>query len=185
MRKIIFAGLCALFLWSCASGPNDYTYQDMGQAAAVRQGTVLSIRPVKVSSQSGVGQIGGAVAGGALGSMIGGNTAVNIVGAVGGAILGGFFGNETEKVITKDTAYEFMVRQTSNLRHSKESGRNSSRGRSLAGGVHEGYAHPKDELLSNNERLLHRNGRFLFSPFFLPIRREKVVAFCSSGFGKA
>ncbi len=112
MRKIIFAGLCALFLWSCASGPNDYTYQDMGQAAAVRQGTVLSIRPVKVSSQSGVGQIGGAVAGGALGSMIGGNTAVNIVGAVGGAILGGFFGNETEKVITKDTAYEFMVRQT-------------------------------------------------------------------------
>ena len=63
MRKIIFAGLCALFLWSCASGPNDYTYQDMGQAAAVRQGTVLSIRPVKVSSQSGVGQIGGAVAG--------------------------------------------------------------------------------------------------------------------------
>jgi outer membrane lipoprotein SlyB len=112
MKKIILAAIGSLLLFSCASGPDEYTYQEMGQASSVHQGKVIAIRAVQVASQSGIGQTGGAVAGGALGSMVGGNTATHIVGAVGGAILGGFFGNQTEKVITKETAYEFTVLQS-------------------------------------------------------------------------
>ena len=53
---------------------------------------------------------GSQVAGGAAGSMIGGNTAVNIIGGTAGAILGGMIGNTAEKAITKDTAMQFLVR---------------------------------------------------------------------------
>ena len=43
--------------------------------------------------------------------MIGGNTAVNIIGATGGAIVGGIIGSAAEQAVTKDTAYEFIIRK--------------------------------------------------------------------------
>ena len=50
--------------------------------------------------------------GAAAGSMIGGNTAVNIIGGVAGGLVGGMVGSATEKAITQDTAFEFIIQKS-------------------------------------------------------------------------
>lgn len=117
MKKII---LCltvifgAVALTACGIGNTNTTYEraEIGAQGRVEYGKIVDILPVAVAGTSEVGTLGGAVAGGAAGSMIGGNTAVNVVGAVGGAVLGGVVGGATEKAITKDNAYEFLVKKS-------------------------------------------------------------------------
>ncbi len=113
MKKTLCSALVCLVLTACGVGDTNTTYSryDIGQQASVQYGTIISMRPVNVKGSSTVGTIGGAVAGGAAGSMIGGNTAINIIGATGGALLGGLIGGTAEQAVTKDTAYEFIVRK--------------------------------------------------------------------------
>ncbi len=113
MKKILFNILICLTLSACGIGETNSTYSryNIGQQALVQYGTIISIRPVNIEGTSTIGTIGGAVAGGAAGSMIGGNTAVNIIGATGGAIVGGIIGSAAEQAVTKDTAYEFIIRK--------------------------------------------------------------------------
>lgn len=113
MKKALCSAFICFTLAACGVGETNSTYSryDIGQQAQVQYGTIISMRPVNIKGTSTVGTIGGAVAGGAAGSMIGGNTAVNIIGATGGAIVGGVIGNATEQAITKDTAYEFIIRK--------------------------------------------------------------------------
>ena len=117
MKKIhLFACLMAtLLLTACGIGNTNTTYQrtDIGVQGKIEQGTIESIYAVNVAGTNEVGTLSGAVAGGAAGSMIGGNTAVNVIGAVGGAVVGGMVGSATEKAITKDTAYNFIIRTNS------------------------------------------------------------------------
>ena len=117
MKKITFFIflISAFVLTSCGIGNTNTTYQrtDIGSQGRIEEGTIESISAVNVAGTNDVGTLGGAVAGGAAGSMIGGNTAVNVIGAVGGAIVGGMVGSATEKAITKDTAYNFIVRTSS------------------------------------------------------------------------
>ena len=117
MKKItFFIFLASAFvLASCGIGNTNTTYQrtDIGVQGRMEQGVIESIQVINVAGTSDVGTLGGAVAGGAAGSMIGGNSAINVIGAVGGAIVGGMVGSATEKAITKDTAYSFMVRTSS------------------------------------------------------------------------
>lgn len=94
--------------------PNTYSGSDVGVASRVLKGTIISIRQVKIQQNSGVGAVGGAVAGGAAGSLIGGSTAVNIVGATGGALVGGLIGNEAEKQFRKDVGYEYIIQLNNN-----------------------------------------------------------------------
>lgn len=94
--------------------PNTYSGSDVGVASRVVKGTIVSIRPIKIQQNSGVGAVGGAVAGGAGGSMIGGTTAANIAGAAGGAVLGGLIGNEAEKQLRKDVGYEYIIQLDNN-----------------------------------------------------------------------
>ncbi len=117
MKKIILcltAILGTLALTACGIGDTNTTYEraEIGAQGRVEYGKIVDILPIAVAGTSDVGTLSGAVAGGAAGSMIGGNTAVNVIGAVGGAVLGGVVGGATEKAITKDTAYEFLVKKS-------------------------------------------------------------------------
>ena len=47
---------------------------------------------------------------GAAGSMIGGNSAVNIIGAVGGAVLGGALGAKAQEGLSAQNGYEYIVK---------------------------------------------------------------------------
>jgi outer membrane lipoprotein SlyB len=61
-------------------------------------------------SQSGVGTVGGAVAGGVAGSFIGGDWRSNALAGIGGAIIGGLAGSAIERGVTQGQAIEFIVR---------------------------------------------------------------------------
>jgi outer membrane lipoprotein SlyB len=118
-KKILLIGstlAVTLLLGGCGPdlSPNAYSASDVGVASRVVKGTIVAIRPVKIQQNSGVGALGGAVAGGAAGSLIGGSTAVNIVGATGGALVGGLIGNEAEKQFRKDVGYEYIIQLDNN-----------------------------------------------------------------------
>ncbi|GAB3625547.1 17 kDa surface antigen [Pandoraea terrae] len=86
-------------------------YPSQRQAAACAScGTVSSIEPIKIPGQAtGIGAVGGAVAGGLLGNQFGagnGRTAMTVVGALGG----GLAGNAVEKNVRSDTEYRVNVR---------------------------------------------------------------------------
>lgn len=114
MKKLF--GLIVLFLGltACGIGDTNTTYErgEIGAQGRVEYGKIIDILPVTTAGTNAVGTVGGAVAGGAAGSMIGGNTAMHVVGAVGGALLGGIVGGTAEEAITKDTAYEFLVKKS-------------------------------------------------------------------------
>lgn len=83
----------ALALAACAPQP---TYQVINEPA-VRAGTVESVHQVVANPEtSGLGMIGGALVGGALGSLVGGGTG-RTVATVVGALGGGYVGNEIER----------------------------------------------------------------------------------------
>lgn len=73
-------------------------------------GTVQSVEPIRTQGQAtGLGAVGGAVAGGLLGNQFGagnGRTAMTVVGALGG----GLAGNEVEKRVRSETVYRVYVR---------------------------------------------------------------------------
>ncbi len=99
---------------ACAPANTGTTYSAgaLGGAAYVNYGTIVGTRPVTVAgSQSGVGNVGGAVAGGLAGSFIGGDWRSNAIAGVGGAILGGLAGTAIERGVTQGNAIEFIVRQ--------------------------------------------------------------------------
>lgn len=79
-------------------------------AACSTCGTVQSVQPIRTEGHaSGLGAVGGAVAGGLLGNQFGagnGRTAMTVVGALGG----GLAGNEVEKRVRSDTVYRVYVR---------------------------------------------------------------------------
>ncbi len=113
--RLLVVGLLALLgATGCAPKDTNTTFsgQDIGRAAQIRYGTIVSVRPVAVQAdKTGVGAIGGGALGGVAGSFIGGASVVtNILGAVGGALIGGFAGNAVEGAAGKGTASEFIVR---------------------------------------------------------------------------
>lgn len=119
MRKAFLAVVSAmtavatLGLTACAPTNTNTTYTagSIGVAAQVRYGTILAMRPVQIAgSQSGVGGLAGTVAGGALGSTIGGDWRARTAAAVGGAVVGGLAGSAVEKGATQGQAVEFTIR---------------------------------------------------------------------------
>ena len=117
MRKLLIPILFApAFLSACANpGVPDasalnYTVQGSQQAQAVQFGTVMAIQPVLIAPNStGIGTLGGAAAGGYLGSRIGnghGSTALAIIGAVAGGIAG----SAAEGAATREQGLQITVR---------------------------------------------------------------------------
>ena len=75
-------------LSGCASDINSnyYSTSSVGQLNQAQGCTVVSVRPIKVSTQNGAGTAVGSIAGGIAGSQIGGGSTAHLLGAVGGAI---------------------------------------------------------------------------------------------------
>jgi outer membrane lipoprotein SlyB len=115
MRLSVWAVAVLLALAGCAPQNTNTTYsaEDIGRTANVSFGTIISMRPVTVQSQSsGIGALGGAAAGGAAGSFIGGSDVKgNILGAIGGAIIGGVVGNAVENQSGTGQAVEFIIHE--------------------------------------------------------------------------
>lgn len=106
--------LAAPILAGCAQDRSNTTYSrsQLGQAAVVTKGQIVSMRSVRIAgSQSGVGLAGGAVAGGIAGSYLGGGHRANALGVLGGALVGGAAGAVTESALTEGNAVEFTVRE--------------------------------------------------------------------------
>ena len=84
--------------------------QTQPAAVCATCGVIEAVRPVTVKGEgTGLGAVGGAVAGGLLGHQVGGGkgkTAMTVLGAIGG----GLAGNEVEKRARAETVYEVKVR---------------------------------------------------------------------------
>lgn len=104
--------LTAAGIAGCASDidSNYYSTGSVGQVSQAQGCTVVSVRPIKVSTQNGAGTAIGGIAGGITGSQIGGGNTAHLLGAVGGAILGGFAGNAAQEGLTSQQGYEYIVR---------------------------------------------------------------------------
>ncbi|MBQ9089726.1 MAG: hypothetical protein IJY58_01610 [Alphaproteobacteria bacterium] len=114
MKKILFIVVCFCWLTACGLGDTNTTYEryQVGSQGVVETGRIINMMPVQIQGSSGVGTLAGAGMGAAAGSMIGGNTAVNIIGGVAGGLVGGMVGSATEKAITQDTAFEFIIQKS-------------------------------------------------------------------------
>ena len=114
MKKFVIAFVLplTLLLGACAEniGANHYNTSSVGQVNRAARGTVVAVRQVTVSDGDGqIGKLSGAIAGGAAGSMIGGNDAVRVMGGVGGAVLGGIVGDAVQEGVTRQTGYEYTI----------------------------------------------------------------------------
>jgi len=119
LRNLLFilvGSATLLALTACAPdiGGNDYNVGQAGQLNQVGKGTIISKEPVTVyADNSGVGDIGGAVIGGAAASQLGGDsTAGTIIAGSAGAIAGGIIGDKIEKAVNQQTGYRYFVKTT-------------------------------------------------------------------------
>lgn len=112
MNKYAFLLALPLTVASCASDidSNYYSTGSVGQLSQAQGCTVVSVRPIKVATQNGMGTAIGGIAGGVAGSQIGGGNTAHLLGAVGGAILGGMAGDAAQKGLTSQQGYEYIVR---------------------------------------------------------------------------
>lgn len=114
MKKLIIALMMACGLAACGIGDTNTTYErrEIGAQARVEYGQIVEMTQIQTAGTSGIGTLAGAGAGAAAGSMLGGNTAVNIIGGIGGALVGGAIGSSAEGALTRDTAFEFLIRKS-------------------------------------------------------------------------
>ncbi len=96
-----------------SSSADVYTAGQAQREQSVRMGTVESIRAVKIQANngrpSGVGTLGGALAGGVAGSTIGGGKGSTLA-AVGGALAGAALGTAAESGLGVRNGVEITVR---------------------------------------------------------------------------
>ena len=117
MRNILLpVFLAPVFLSACANpGVPDasalnYTAQSAQQTQSARFGTVLAIQPVLIAPNStGIGTLGGAAAGGYLGSKIGGGRGSTAM-AILGAVAGGIAGSAAQGAATREQGLQITVK---------------------------------------------------------------------------
>ena len=88
---LMVAAAGSLMLSGCAT--DGAMFNNQGQVAQANFGIIQSVRPtmVNVNNASGLGMVGGAVAGGVLGNQVGkgsGRKWATVLGAVGGGVVG-------------------------------------------------------------------------------------------------
>lgn len=112
MKKGFGLMLGIVMLTSCQSdiNSNQYATSSVGRANAASECSVLSVRPVSVKSNNGLGTIIGSVAGGVAGYSIGSGSTAHNLGAIGGAVLGGVAGNAAQGALSSQGGYEYVVK---------------------------------------------------------------------------
>lgn len=110
---VLVAALAVLSVTACGPSHTGETYRrsEMQRAGVVEAGRIIAVEDVPVSGTgSGIGTIGGAAAGGVIGSTIGrsGSTG-SVLAGIGGAIIGAFAGNAIEQGITAGKGTRFHV----------------------------------------------------------------------------
>lgn len=122
MKKLLITGLLAAAAGSWAQTTTTQSVTDKAKAmtetakAKIEMvvcdscGTVQTVKQEKRKGKGGIlGMAGGAVAGGLLGSQIGGGTGKTIA-TVGGAVAGGVVGNEVQKKVTSKKVWVTRVK---------------------------------------------------------------------------
>jgi len=100
------------------TSPDVIRREDANRMSTVQDGTVLSVRTVKVEGQqSGVGGVSGGVVGAIAGSSVGGRRE-GAVGSVLGAVAGAVVGNTLERLGTAEEALEILIQLRSGERRS-------------------------------------------------------------------
>lgn len=113
VKAIGAAGLAAMLLAGCgSSNRNTYSSADVGKVIETTPGRVVAAREVKISGErSGLGTIGGGVAGIAIGSSVGrksGSTTGAVVGTAAG-LLGALVGTLAEEMLSSRSGIEYTV----------------------------------------------------------------------------
>lgn len=75
----------------------------------VRHGNVVSVRSVKLEGRHNLGGLVGAVAGGIVGSGLGGGNGTRLA-TLGGAVAGGVIGSKVEQNINESNGLEIIVK---------------------------------------------------------------------------
>ncbi len=114
MKKlaILFFIPTLILLNACAAdiGADEYSSSAVGTVNKVSIGKIIAVRTVKVQDDdTSGGTTIGAIAGGIAGSQIGSGNAASLIGGAGGAILGGALGGLSEKSLSKQSGYEYIV----------------------------------------------------------------------------
>ncbi|WP_392565608.1 glycine zipper 2TM domain-containing protein [Utexia brackfieldae] len=122
MKKLVALTVAAGLLAGCTSSDiysgNVYTANQAKQVQSVTYGTVVSVTPVKIqtntnangSSSNVLGTVGGGVVGGILGSTIGGGAGRDLAAAIG-AIAGAVAGNAVQNDVAQVNAVQLDIRQ--------------------------------------------------------------------------
>ncbi len=106
------AALAAVPACAPAYSGSTVSARQLGSTAHVSYGTIVGTRPVRVAGNpSGIGTVGGAVAGGLAGSFIGGDWRSNALAGLGGALIGGLAGSAVEGGVSRGNAIAFVVRE--------------------------------------------------------------------------
>ncbi len=93
-----------------------YSNAERGKFSNVTEGTIISIKQVKLSGSKGLGAIFGTVLGGISGASTTDKKYNKEVAIAIGALAGAILGSTAEKFITKDTGYEFLIRTISGVK---------------------------------------------------------------------
>lgn len=114
MKKVplLLCSLTLLCVAGCAENlaTSNYSTQEAARASKTVPAKIVSIRPVTINTNTGVGGLAGTVIGATAGSAIGGDTRTNIIGGAAGAVAGGVLGNAIEKGVSKNQGLEITMK---------------------------------------------------------------------------
>jgi len=122
--------IVSLFLVGCVPNASNMQYAstDLAGAAPTVEGVVVSKRPIQVAGTEGgsaVGTVVGGLAGAVIGSGFGGGRG-NSLATLGGAVAGGLVGDQIGKAVTKQNAFEYIVRLEQTQKVKEVTGRTRS-----------------------------------------------------------
>ncbi len=124
VKNIIIINLI-LLLSACSStdrivkddqDSRSYSSTEIGKFSTVTEGTIISIKAVRLSGSKGLGTTFGGVLGGLAGASTTdkkhNQSAAIAIGALAGAILG----SKVEELSTEDTGYEFLIKTNNGVK---------------------------------------------------------------------
>lgn len=112
VRIPVLLAVVTLALAACGPSQTGETYKpsELQRGGTVHSGRIIAVEDVPVSgTSSGIGTVGGGVAGGVIGASIVHGRTGSILAGVGGAIVGAVAGNAIEQGITSGRATRFHI----------------------------------------------------------------------------